>query len=128
VGVPEGLADRLETLLASRCIGLLGMARRSGSEVSGYERVRAYLQSGKGGIILAARSGAIGGRRKVQNFAPGLIEFDQLEMFELAQALGKETVVHVAVAKGPIADRLAIELGRLKGFRETLKFQKPDEY
>ena len=46
-------------------------------------------------------------------------------MFELAQALGKEVVVHVAVAQGPIADRLAIEFGRLDGFRETLKLQEP---
>jgi hypothetical protein len=45
------------------------------------------------------------------------MEFDQLEMFELAQALGKEKVVHVAVGQGPIADRLAIEFGRLGGFR-----------
>ena len=126
VRVPEDLADRLEGLLVARCISLLGMARRSGRVVSGYEKVRAYLQDGKGGIILAARNGAIGGRRKVRNRAPDLMEFDQLEMFELAQALGKETIVHAAVSQGPIADRLAIEFGRLGGFRETLKPQEPE--
>ena len=127
VEVPEDLADQLEALLAARCIGLLGMARRSGSEVSGYEKVKAYLQSGKGGIILAAQDGAIGGRRKVRNLAPGLMEFDQLKMSELARALGKETVVHVVVARGPIADRLEIEFGRLGGFRNSLMFQEPKE-
>ena len=117
VVVLEDLGDRLETLLAARCISLLGMARRFGSVVSGFEKVRTYLQSGKGGIILAARDGASGGRRKLRNLAPGLMEFDKLEMLELAQALGKETVVHVAVTQGPLADRLVIELGRLNGFR-----------
>jgi predicted RNA-binding protein YlxR (DUF448 family) len=128
VEVPEDLVDRLEVLLVARCINLLGMARRSGSVVSGFEKVRAFLQGGKGGIILAARDGALGGRRKVRNLAPRLMEFDQLKMFELAKALGKETVVHVAVARGPIADRLAIEFGRLEGFRETLKFKEPEKH
>ncbi len=123
--VPEDLAGQLEALLVARCVGLLGMARRSGSVVSGYEKVRAYLQSGKGGLILAARDGAIGGRRKVQNVAPELTEWDQLEGFELAKALGKEAVVHVAVAQGPIADRLAVEFGRLAGFRSSLE---PEEH
>jgi predicted RNA-binding protein YlxR (DUF448 family) len=128
VEVPEDLEDRLEALLTARCIGLLGMARRSGSVVSGFEKVRAYLQSGKAGIILAARDGAVGGRRKLLKLAPGLMEFDKLEMFELAQALGKEVVVHVAIAKGPIADRLAIEFGRLEGFRKTLELQKLEDH
>ena len=122
---PEDLADRLEALLVARCIGLLGMARRSGSVVSGYEKVRAYLQDGKGGLILAARDGAIGGRRKVRNVAPELTEWDQLEGFELAQALGRDAVVHVAVAQGPIADRLTIEFGRLAGFRNSLEPEGP---
>lgn len=121
VEVPEDLADRLEMLLVARCVGLLGMARRSGSVVSGYEKVRAYLHGGKVGIILAARDGAIGGRRKLRNLAPGVMAFDQLGMFELAQALGKDAVVHVAVAQGPIANRLVREFGRLEGFRETLE-------
>jgi predicted RNA-binding protein YlxR (DUF448 family) len=128
VEVPEDLADRLEALLVSRCIGLLGMARRSGRVVSGYEKVRAYLHGGKGGIILVARDGAIGGRRKVKNAAPGLMEFDQLETFELAQALGKVTVVHAAVARGSIADRLVIEFGRLDGFRGVVKPQEPQDH
>ena len=125
--VPDDLADRLESLLVGRCIGLLGMARRSGSVVSGYEKVRAYLQDGKGGLIMAAREGAIGGRRKVRNAAPELKEWDQLTDFELAQALGREAVVHVAVAQGPLADRLAIECGRLAGFRKPLEQVVEDE-
>ena len=118
---PDDLADRLEGLLVGRCIGLLGMARRSGSVVSGYEKVRAYLLDGKAGLIMAAREGAMGGRRKVRNAAPELKEWDQLSGSELAQALGREAVVHVAVAQGPLADRLAMECGRLAGFREPLE-------
>lgn len=117
---PEDLADRLEGMLVARCVGLLGMARRSGSVVSGYEKVRAFLQEGKAGLLLAAREGALGGRRKVRNLAPELKEWDQLAGLELAQALGRETVIHVAVSRGPLAERLANECRRLEGFREPL--------
>ncbi len=124
---PEDLADRLESLLVERCIGLLGMARRSGSVVAGFEKVRAYLQEDKAGLILAAREGAEGGRRKVRNWAPDLIEWDRLTGFELAQALGRETVIHVAVARGPLADRLAKECKRLEGFRDPLNTEGLNE-
>lgn len=116
---PEGLADQLEAQLVERCIGLLGMARRSGSVVAGYEKVRAYLLDDKAGLLLAAREGAFGGRRKVRNCAPDLKEWDRLDGFELARALGRDSVVHVAVARGPLADRLASECRRLDGFRES---------
>lgn len=118
---PENLAEQLEAQLVDRCVGLLGMARRSGSVVSGFEKVRAYLQDGKAGLLLAAREGAIGGRRKVRNLAPDLKEWDRLDGIELAQALGREAVVHVAVARGPLADRLATECGRLDGFRQPIE-------
>ncbi|NQW00744.1 MAG: RNA-binding protein [Rhodospirillales bacterium] len=118
---PADLADQLEGLLVERCIGLLGMARRSGSVVSGYEKVRAYLQDDKAGLLLAAREGALGGRRKVRNLAPELKEWDRLSGKELAQALGREAVIHVAVARGPLADRLATECRRLGGFRQPLE-------
>lgn len=123
---PENLADQLEGLLVDRCIGLLGMARRAGSVVSGFEKVRAFLQNDKAGLLLAAREGAIGGRRKVRNLAPDLKVWDRLDGFELAQALGREAVIHVAVARGPLADRLATECRRLEGFRQPLEQAQDD--
>lgn len=118
---PDHLADQLEGQLVERCLGLLGMARRSGGVVSGFEKVRAFLQADKAGLILAAREGAIGGRRKVRNAAPDLKEWDRLDGIELARALSREAVIHVAVARGPLADRLATECGRLDGFRQPLE-------
>lgn len=122
---PEDLADQLESQLVARCVGLLGMARKSGSVVSGYEKVRAYLLEDRAGLLMAAREGAIGGRRKLRNCAPELKEWALLDGAELAQALGREAVVHVAVARGPLADRLAGECRRLDGFRSDP--DAPDE-
>ena len=115
---PDDLADQLKGLLTERCLALLGMARRSGAVVSGYEKVRDWLEEDKAGLLMAARDGADGGRRKMRNLAPELTEWDQLSVDELGRALGKETVVHVAVARGKLAERLAGELRRLDGFIE----------
>jgi predicted RNA-binding protein YlxR (DUF448 family) len=44
VTVPPDLPDRVEALLIRRCLRLLGLARRAGQVVSGFEKVRARLR------------------------------------------------------------------------------------
>ena len=44
--VPGDLAERVEGLLTRRCLETIGLAKRSGQAVSGYEKVAASLASG----------------------------------------------------------------------------------
>jgi len=117
VNVPDGLTDRVEALLAGRLMDLIGLARRSGSVVSGFEKVRAFLKEGGGGILLAASDGARGGRDKLSGGRPDRVELDCLNSEELGQALGREQVVHAIVAFGGLADRISRDMKRLRGFR-----------
>lgn len=117
VGVPEGIADRVEELLVRRCQNLVGLARRAGNVVSGYEKVRILLEEDKASLLLAASDGAEAGRKKLKNLAPHLKEWAELTGSELASALGRETVVHVAVSHENLVGKLAEELTRLHGFR-----------
>ena len=48
---PPGMADRVEGLLARRCLDLVGLACRAGQAVAGFDRTRAWLRAGKGGGI-----------------------------------------------------------------------------
>ncbi|MCH7833119.1 MAG: RNA-binding protein, partial [Proteobacteria bacterium] len=64
VKVSADLADQLEGLMVRRCLDLLGLARRAGEAVAGFEKARAWLREGKGGVILQARDGATDGRKK----------------------------------------------------------------
>ena len=46
---PSDLSDRLEKLLAARCFDLIGLARRAGQAVSGYEKVRGAVRANEDG-------------------------------------------------------------------------------
>src|SRR5690606_33258024 len=54
VTVPEDLADRVEAGLARRCIELLGLARRAGQAVAGFEKVRSEIEKGRVGLLVEA--------------------------------------------------------------------------
>jgi predicted RNA-binding protein YlxR (DUF448 family) len=120
VTVPPDLADRLERLLVQRCRELLGLARRAGQAVMGYEQVRAFLRgsdAARHGVLVAARDGAPGGRDKLRHLAPELPLVDVLESAEIGAAFGTGAVVHVALADGRLARAFLQAAHRLAGLR-----------
>ena len=117
VAVPADLADRIEALLARRCIEILGLARRAGQVVAGYDQVRAALAHGQRGLLVEAADGAADGRGKLVALAPGLPVVDVLTGEELGAAFGRERFVHVLVQAGALAERLRTQADRLAGFR-----------
>ena len=112
-----GLADRIEQLLAERCLGLLGLARRSGQAVTGFERVGALVRAGEAAMLIVASDAAADGRGKLERLGAGLPVVDMLSRTELSLALGRENVVHAGLTAGGLAARLAVEARRLAGFR-----------
>jgi predicted RNA-binding protein YlxR (DUF448 family) len=117
VEAPADLADRLELLLVRRCIDHLGLARRAGQAVAGFEQVRAWLDRGRVGAVVEASDGAADGQRKVMAMAPGLPVVRVLAGWELGSAFGRDWIGHVALAPGRIAQGFCREAGRLAGFR-----------
>ena len=119
--VPEDLPARVEALLSRRCLDLIGLAKRAGQAVSGYQRVASLLASGGVAVLLAAVDTAEDGRRKLraaartQDPAPRVVEVFTAE--ELGRALGHAARAHVAIAPGGFAERLAMEAARLSGLR-----------
>ncbi|WP_333587597.1 RNA-binding protein [Phenylobacterium sp.] len=121
---PADLADQVEALLARRVLDGLGLARRSGQLISGFEKVSAALGSGQAAWLIEAADGAADGRRKIfaaARRAPRPVEW--LGVFtsaELGLALGLENVIHTAFLAGRSADRWAADVRRLGGFRPLL--------
>jgi hypothetical protein len=66
---------------------------------------------------VAASDGAADGRRKLRRLAPDLPLIVAFSSTELGAALGRESLVHVAVAPGGLAQRLLQDMERLAGFR-----------
>ncbi|MFM8819925.1 MAG: RNA-binding protein [Phenylobacterium sp.] len=115
------LADQVETLLMRRLLDGLGLARRAGGLVMGFEKVQAAVSAGRAAWIIEATDGAADGRRKVLAAArkvaptPGLTGLWTAE--ELGLALGGENVIHTAFLAGRGADRWTWDVQRLSGFR-----------
>jgi len=117
VTVAADLVDRTVVLLSHRCLDLIGLARRAGQVVCGFEKVRDALREGRVGIVLAAADGAADGRGKLKALAGELPILAQFTVAELSAALGRENVVHAALAPGRLAERLIVDSARLAGLR-----------
>jgi uncharacterized protein len=121
--VPDGLGDRVEALLARRCVEILGLARRSGLAVAGFVRVKAALAAGKAALLVEATGAAADGQEKLAALAPSLPRVACLSARELGGAFGREHVVHVALGKGRLTDLFIVEARRLQGFRVGVKVE-----
>ena len=123
VRVPDGLPDTVERLLAHRCRATLGLARRAGLVEAGYEKVRAAIAGGRASLMLTARDSAGRDSRELARRAAAghrpVRVAATLDSAELGAALGRERLVHVAVAGGSLADRLYRDVQRLAGVRGT---------
>ncbi len=113
--VPSDLLERTVRLLRQRCLDHLGLARRAGQVVCGFEKVRDALRAGRVGVLVAASDGAADGRGKLKMMAGDLPTLAQLTAVELSAALGRENVVHAALAPGRFAERLLVDAARLSG-------------
>jgi len=118
VRVPDDLLDRLVALERRRLADLVGLARRAGLAVTGFEKVKAACLAGRVRLLLAARDGAAGGREKLAALLagrlPGTPVVAALDAAELGRALGRDFAVHVAIAPGGLAERLLAAADRLQ--------------
>lgn len=117
------LGERLERLLERRCLDQIGLARKAGQSVAGYEKVREALKTGRvgrggaPGLLLEASDGSVDQRGKIAALAPHLPIVDLFDSAALAAALGRDHAVHAVMARGKLADGLARDAARLQGIR-----------
>ncbi|SDE46987.1 RNA-binding protein [Rhodospira trueperi] len=140
VTVPADLADRVEALLTRRCLDTLGLARRAGQVVAGFEKVRTRLREAGASrarmpaVLLSARDGAPDGREKVAALAVAILESGEgaasgcagqsappvvvgFDAEELGRPLGRDRVVHATLDGGRLAETFVERCGHLAGFR-----------
>jgi hypothetical protein len=119
VTVPGDLVEQVEGQLVRRCQELVGLARRAGQAVFGFERARAWLETGRGALLLQAMDGGAHGRAKALALASGVPVVVALTGGELGAVAGRSRSVHVVVAPGKLADGIRREALRLAGVRRT---------
>jgi len=117
VTLAPGLAVRVEEALVRRLSDYLGMARRSGALVVGFEKTRSALKSGEAKLLIAARDGAADGRAKLRALIPDGVQMTALDAAEIGAAVGREAAVHGAVTNARMAAAILREAARLDGIR-----------
>lgn len=131
VSADPALAETVADLLQRRLLASLGLAKKAGDLISGFEKVSSTIGAGKAAWLVEASDGAEDGRRKLlgqmralqaRSGAEGrripeplLIGVFSAE--ELGLALGLENVIHTALLAGRAAERWSIDAHRLSGFR-----------
>ena len=119
---PADLVSRVEALLVRRMADDLGLTRRSGALILGFDQIsKAFSGRSPPRMLIEAADGAWDGQRKLlgvafaHGFTPKVL--DCLNSEELSLALGRENVVHAALKSGQLAERLEMNAQRLAGFR-----------
>jgi predicted RNA-binding protein YlxR (DUF448 family) len=142
VKVSADLASEVELLLVKRILDQLGLAKRAGDLILGFEKVREAIKAARPGCVIEASDGAQDGRGNVlalllaahgpdRNSAPRPQQDERVEnqalppvigcfsADELGMALGRERVIHACLKRGRFAQSWIGELARLSGFRRV---------
>ena len=114
VKVPPDLVDTTAELLKRRALNLLGLARRAGHLVSGFEKVKAAVQRGAVALVVQAQDGAEEGRKKVVG-AGCVPVLDAFLASDLGAAVGRDMAVHIAVTDPALAQHILREGQRYAG-------------
>jgi predicted RNA-binding protein YlxR (DUF448 family) len=118
VSVPPNLLDLLDEALQRRIGDSLGLARRAGQAIAGFEKAREWIRTGRARLVVQASDGSAAERaRFLSGTDPSIIVVDPLPAEALGRIFARDQVVHIAVAPGRLADSLLIEAGRLAGLR-----------
>jgi predicted RNA-binding protein YlxR (DUF448 family) len=128
----ENLAALVDAQLTQRCVDTLGLARRAGQLIVGFDQVRAALKgmaatagsAGNSAVLLTAQDAAADGSNKLKALANRVTEIGsevtQLTLFDaktLGRAIGRDQIVHALLKTDTAGKRLHAALLRLAIYR-----------
>ncbi|HMM14040.1 MAG TPA: RNA-binding protein [Parvibaculum sp.] len=125
VEASEALADEVERLLAKRAMEALGLARKAGCLILGFEKVMAAIGKGEVALLIEARDGSEDGARKLAGALKAREQsggkhatpiLSPLWTAEMGLALGRANVVHAALTQGSMKNKVLADLARLESY------------
>ena len=123
--IANDLPERIEAALRRAALDRLGLEMRSGRLILGSDKIANEARMGKVAALYHAADASVDGARKLdQAWRVGLEEEGSgrtgtrlpLDREALSVALGRENVVHLALADAQSAGRVAIAMGRLQSY------------
>lgn len=122
--IPDGLVDNIETALLRRVQDSLALARKASQAITGYEKVRGWLELERARVLLQASDGSERGKTKLKApiQKPGGPDtfIGHLTAEELGLAFGRDRVIHAALSAGGLSKRVVEEAARLQSIRKDI--------
>ena len=124
--MPEDLPQKIDDALQRVLLDRLGLEMRGGKLILGSDRIAEHARSGRVALLLHAADASEDGSRKLDQAwrvgrdAEGTGERGirlPLDRAALSVALGRDNVVHLALADDAAAERIVSILARLLHFR-----------
>jgi predicted RNA-binding protein YlxR (DUF448 family) len=124
LSIPDDLGERIEAALRQAALDRLGLEARSGTLLTGADRIENALRKGEVELLLHARDAGEDGNRKLDQAwrvggreGQGLVIPAQRPILSLA--LGRQNVVHIALTDRGAAARVGQALDRWRAFIGT---------
>jgi predicted RNA-binding protein YlxR (DUF448 family) len=115
--VSADLPEVVGALLRKTALSYLSLARKAGEAVTGFMKVEDMLGRGRVRVLVHAIEAAPDGCRKLDKLAgPEVEKTSVFYLDELDLAFGGSNVIHAAVAKGGLADKLLAALRRIESY------------
>jgi predicted RNA-binding protein YlxR (DUF448 family) len=125
LNVPDDLVDRIEAGLRRALLDRLGLELRAGHLILGSDRIAEHARGGAVELLLHAADASADGSRKLDQAWRVGTETEgsgrtgttlPLDRAALSVAMGRDNVVHMALADPAAAARVSLALGRLMHF------------
>jgi predicted RNA-binding protein YlxR (DUF448 family) len=111
------LPDLVARLLRRSALSYLSLARKAGEAVTGFMKVEDMLGRGRARILLHATEAQPDGCRKLDKLTtPDVLRLVIFGRDELDLAFGGSNVIHAAVAKGGLAEKLVLAVRRMEDY------------
>ena len=122
------LPDQVSRLLRQQALSLISLARKAGEATAGFMKVQEMLGRGRAAILLHAMEASPDGCRKLDKMLqPGTTRATLFHSCDLDLAFGRSNVIHAAVAKGGLAEKLLASLRRIEMFEGLKGPEGPEE-
>ena len=126
--VPADLPERISKQLRQQVLSLTSLAKKAGEAVTGFMKVEEMASRGRAKLLFHAMEAAPDGCRKLDKFLqPGMEKIVLFHSDELDLAFGRSNVVHAAVAKGGLAEKLLLGVRRIETFEALGGPEGPEE-
>lgn len=113
--VSPDLVDVIGDLLRKMALSYFSLAKKAGLAVAGNSKVEDMVGKNRAQLVIHAAEAAPDGRRKIDNLAgPGVKVINIFQVDELDLAFGRSNVIHAAVGRGKLAEKLLLAVQRIE--------------